>query len=243
MALPYPAPRLGFDRSAVLAFALSVALHAAVLAWPRGARLPEPAVVLQARLLEAQPEPPPQSDESVEPPPEAPPPLRMVTRAEPGRDAEVVGDDSVRSDLHYRTFYEENPRHPMRCMVGHVAESSGDHESALYVYADCASHGDNFSAISLAHYYELGLGGLPRDPAKAASLFRQVALSDREAYRSNGMFYYGLCLYFGYGVPRDEAAGRAWLRRAAKAGDRDARGFLALAGTPDQPGLGSYFKR
>ena len=226
----------------MLAMALSVGLHAVLLAWPLGQQAPETVTMLQASLVEPPPESPPQPEAQLGPPPEAPP-LHMITRAEPRIDAEVVGDDSVRSDLHYRNFYDENPRHPMRCMVGHVAESSGDHESALHIYGDCASHGDNFSAISLAHYYELGLGGLPRDAAKAAALFRQVALSDREAYRANGMFYYGLCLYFGYGVPRDKAAGLDWLRKAADAGDTDARGFLNLAGTPAQPGSESYFKR
>lgn len=232
------------------ALVLSVLLHGLVLSLPFDAppAVPvEPAGTagIEARLI-APPDRPTPAD--------APRAVRATAprtaRAAPavaaparGEGPEVAGDDSIRSDLHYRTFYDDNPTHPMRCMVGHVAESSGDHESAIYIYGDCAKNGDNFSMISLAHYYELGLGGAPKDPALAAELFRKVATSSREAYRSNGMFYYGLSLYFGYGVARDEAEARQWLARAAAEGDRDAAEFLALAAAGAAPAAARYFKR
>lgn len=180
------------------------------------------------------------------PPPAARPPARKTPwfkSAPRSNETRAVRDDSLRSDLHYRTFYDDNPTHPMRCMVGPVAEASGDHEGAIYIYSDCAKNGDNFSAISLAHYYELGLGGVGKDPAKAAELFHRVATSAREAYRTNGMLYYGLCLYFGFGVPEDREAGRAWLTRAAAGGDPDAGRFLALEAAGKTPSSEDYFKR
>lgn len=199
-----------------------------------------PPSAMDVQLLEDAPKAPPPAETPL---PKEQPPLKLITVARQSSETKAVGDDSVRSDLHYRTFYDDNPNHPMRCMVGHVAESSGDHESAVYIFGQCAENGDNFSAISLAHYYELGLGGTKKDPAKVAALFYKVATSEREAYRTNGMLYYGLCLYFGFGVPEDRAAGRNWLRRAAAGGDRDAVEFLALADAGKEPSSEHYFKR
>lgn len=224
----------------MFAFLASVVIHGVVLGWPMLSGRHEVRRAVEVRLVD--------ETRKARAPVEMPPPgkrplLKVVTAARRSKETKVVGDDSVRSDLHYQTFYDDNPKHPMRCMVGHVAESSGDHESALYIFSDCAKNGDNFSAISLAHYYELGLGGARKDAAKAAALFYRVATSEREAYRANGMLYYGLCLYFGFGVAEDRKAGREWLRRAAADGDHDAASFLALEATGMTPSSEHYFKR
>lgn len=145
------------------------------------------------------------------------------------------------SDLHYKRFYDENPHHPMRCMVGHVAQSSGDHKAALYIYQDCAARGDTFSLVSLAVYYELGTGGIERDPAKAAALFLRAAQGNT-GYAPNGMFYYGLSLYYGLGVAQDTAVARDWLGRAAAGGVRDAEEFLKRDGAGNPPPVSDYFK-
>lgn len=225
----------GIDRRSLFAFLVSILVHGLVLDWLLTSGRNVAPRDVEVQLMEEATEPPPL--------PKKPPPLKMVTTARHSNETKAVGDDSVRSDLHYRTFYDDNPKHPMRCMVGHVAESSGDHESAIYIFGDCAKNGDNFSAISLAHYYELGLGGTRKDPAKAAELFRRVATSEREAYRTNGMLYYGLCLYFGFGVPEDREAGREWLKRAAAGGDPDAARFLALEASGKTQPSEHYFKR
>lgn len=232
----------GIDRRPLVGFLVSILLHGLVLGSlitsgrnvATSGRSAAPRDV-EVQLMKEAPR--------ASPPGKKPRPLKLATMPPHSNATRVVSDGSVRSDLHYRTFYDDNPTHPMRCMVGPVAEASGDHESAIYIFSDCARNGDNFSAISLAHYYELGLGGVRKDPAKAAELFHRVATSEREAYRTNGMLYYGLCLYFGFGVPEDREAGREWLMRASAGGDPDAGRFLALetAGTP----LSSehYFKR
>lgn len=240
----------GIGRRALVGFLVSLLAHGLLLgalmkpgrkAVPRGVEVQlvaaAPVAPLQAK------KPPAEKRPAKKRPANKPPALKSAIAAPRSNDTKVVGDDSVRSDLHYRTFYDDNPTHPMRCMVGHVAEASGDHESALHIYGDCARNGDNFSAISLAHYYELGLGGVSKDPAKAAALFHAVATSEREAYRTNGMLYYGLCLYFGFGVPEDREAGRAWLLRAAAGGEPDAGRFLALEASGATPSSEHYFKR
>lgn len=230
------------DRRLLLGLFVSILVHGLMLgslmrsgrnAAPSGRHVAPRDVEVQ--LMEAAPASPPPAKQALAP--------KSIVTASHSNVTKAVRDDSVRSDLHYRTFYDDNPTHPMRCMVGPVAEASGDHEGAIYIFSDCAKNGDNFSAISLAHYYELGLGGAGKDPAKAAELFHRVATSEREAYRTNGMLYYGLCLYFGFGVPEDRAAGREWLMRAAAGGDPDAVRFLALEAAGETASSEQYFKR
>jgi TPR repeat protein len=127
-------------------------------------------------------------------------------------------------------------------MAGNIAQSSGDHETALRIYRGCAADGDNFSIIALAQYYEQGIGGVAKNPAKVVELFKRVALSSRQAYRSDGMLYYGLALYYGYGTVRDQAEGLAWLHRAADAGAPEAQAFLALLAAGTIPSQSHYFE-
>lgn len=236
------AAAVGIDRRLLLGFLVSILVHALMLGSlmrsGRNAAAPARHVApkeVEVQLMEVAPASRPAAKRAR--------PTKPLVTASHSNQTQAVRDDSVRSDLHYRTFYDDNPTHPMRCMVGPVAEASGDHEGAIYIFSDCAKNGDNFSAISLAHYYELGLGGAAKDPAKAAELFHSVATSEREAYRTNGMLYYGLCLYFGFGVPEDRGAGREWLMRAAAGGDPDAVRFLALEASGATPSSEHYFKR
>ncbi len=239
----------GIERRSLVGFLVALLVHGLLLGALMRSGRNVAARDVEVRLAAAPVVPPP----AKKPPPRKPPAKKPAAKKAPAlksdiaapqsTETKVAGDDSVRSDLHYRTFYDDNPTHPMRCMVGHVAEASGDHESAIHIYSDCARNGDNFSAISLAHYYELGLGGARKDPARAAALFHAVATSEREAYRTNGMLYYGLCLYFGFGVPEDREAGREWLLRAAAGGEPDAGRFLALEAAGAPPSSEHYFKR
>jgi len=260
------------EAARVLGVGLSLAVHAAALLalsaahWPApvpAAPAPAPlSLVLQAEpAVVAQPsEPPPPSAPTPAPasarpaaPKRAPhaqasPRVLAAAKAASSSASATTGagesvDSGELSDLNYRHFYDENPKHPMRCMVGHVAQSSGDHESAVYIYQDCAQRGDNFSLLSLAVYYEVGLGGLPKDPAKAAELFHRIATGQAEAYAANGMFYYGLALYYGLGVERDVAAGLDWLARASSRGDRDAAEFLRLEAAGSAPQATAYFRK
>lgn len=155
--------------------------------------------------------------------------------------SEDLSHDQRISDLHYKRFYDENPSHPMRCMVGHVAQSFGDHRAAVYIFQDCAERGDSFSLVSLAIYYELGLGGVSRNPVKAAELFLHAAQGS-SGYAPNGMFYYGVALYYGLGVSEDRPAARDWLNRAAAGGSTDAEDFLKREAEGKPPPVGEYFK-
>ncbi|WP_051378778.1 SEL1-like repeat protein [Derxia gummosa] len=261
----WPAP--GADATRNVALAVSLALHAALFVFgvpPRPAapeaERPAPIVVRLLAPPPAQPPPEPRAAAKPASHPAAKPaaPARRPARPRPTPTSRSViaasrptaspvaadGEDGgAVGDLNYRRFYDENPKHPMRCMVGHVAQSSGDHESAVYIYSDCAAHGDNFSLLSLAVYYEVGVGGLPRDPAKAAEIFHRIATGKAEAYAANGMFYYGLVLYYGLGVTRDEPAGLDWLARASDKGDRDAAEFIRLAEAGTVPDSSRYFRR
>lgn len=70
---------------------------------------------MDVQLLEEAPEAPPTET----PLPKKQPPLKLITVARHSSETKAVGDDSERSDLHNRTFYDDNPNHPMHCMVGH----------------------------------------------------------------------------------------------------------------------------
>ncbi len=207
-------PRLslpGGEAGRALALALSVALHAALLVWlparPTAPPAPEPPARLALRLLPA-PEPAPPSvpaPAAARPAAHAGPARAPVQRKSTARPvvaaagsasslASADGEDGgAVGDLNYRRFYDDNPKHPMRCMVGHVAQSSGDHDSAIYIYEDCAKRGDNFSLLSLAVYYEVGAGHLARDPAKAAEIFHRIATGSAEAMPRTGCSITGWC--------------------------------------------------
>ena len=85
-----------------------------------------------------------------------------------------------------------------------------------------AAAGDPWAQLNLGAAYDHGLGGLPRDPARAVTWYRRAAHGGIAEARFN----LAHCLATGDGVTRDEAAARHWMLLAAGQGLVDAQ-FLA----------------
>jgi uncharacterized protein len=138
------------------------------------------------------------------------------------QDTEVP---QVVSDQEIKTFFRSG--HSLKCAVGQAAQMQGDHETALWIFNTCARENNLFGVMSLALYYELGLG-VPRSDERAAQLYRQAAHHpDHAGYGKNGKYYYALALLQGRGVPQDQTEGLYWMREAARFGQREAVAYLS----------------
>lgn len=104
------------------------------------------------------------------------------------------------------------------CASGYLMTKSGQHEMARTLFLNCVEDGYT-GAMTWMSYLEDNGFGAPMDPDAAADYDRRAA----EAGDPVGMFNYGLDKLRGRGTPRDEAAGRALIDRAAEAGLSDAR--------------------
>lgn len=91
------------------------------------------------------------------------------------------------------------------------------------------------SKFQLALMYEAG-EDIPRDPAKAMVLYREIAAGDAE-FR-NGVAQFKLCQIYGEGrgVSRDFSQARSWCKQAAKQGNSSS--YLVLGRMAEQ-GLGA----
>jgi TPR repeat protein len=137
------------------------------------------------------------------------------------------------SDQEIKTFFRSG--HPLKCAVGQAAQMQGDHETALWIFNTCARENNLFGVMSLALYYELGLG-VPRSDERAAQLYRQAALHpDHAGYGKNGKYYYALALLQGRGVPQDPTEGLYWMREAARFGQREAVDYLSKLNRSARP--------
>ncbi len=95
---------------------------------------------------------------------------------------------------------------------------AGNYDYTEEVFTACAEAGIPGAMTWLSYGYKNGLG--------MAQSYEKMAYWDERAAEAGdaaGMFNYGVDLLKGQGVARDEAAGRAWIDRAAKAGFDDAR--------------------
>ena len=99
------------------------------------------------------------------------------------------------------------------CATGYYITKSGRHEMARELFERCAAAGWTHAMTWMSQLDDNGLGG-PEDPDTAAEWDRRAA----EAGDPIGKFNYGLDLIRGYGVARDEAAGRALVDQAAAEG-------------------------
>jgi hypothetical protein len=109
-----------------------------------------------------------------------------------------------------------------------------DPKRAAEWHAAAARQGHVAAMIALGYQYERGEGVAP-DPPRAVELYRRAA----EAGSSDGMFLLARTYTSGKGVARaDPAQARAWLERAAAAGNLEAKASLAQQsfGANRQPG-------
>ena len=101
----------------------------------------------------------------------------------------------------------------VECAQGYLLTKKGDHAEARALFEACAKAGYT-GTMTWMSYMDTNGFGAPENPEQAAEWDRRAA----EAGDPIGAFNYGLDLLRGYGVPGDEAAGRAWIDRAADAG-------------------------
>jgi len=101
-----------------------------------------------------------------------------------------------------------------------------DDREALIWLDRAARARDSRAQYYLAIFHLDGLAGLPRDPAAAAALM----LTSAQAGDGRAMFRTGRNYEVGIGVSPDLYAARRWYRRAADAGDPDARVRLDVLG-------------
>ncbi|MFZ3581579.1 tetratricopeptide repeat protein [Loktanella sp. DJP18] len=99
------------------------------------------------------------------------------------------------------------------CAAGYLMTKSGRHGAARKTFEACAGDGYPGAMTWMGYLDNNGFGG-DYDPDAAAEWDRRAA----EAGDSVGQFNYGLSLLRGYGVPQDEATGRALIDAAARTG-------------------------
>lgn len=109
------------------------------------------------------------------------------------------------------------------CAAGYLMTKSGRHDEARAIFEPCAADGYSQAMTWMSYMEQNGFGGRGFDPDAAAEWDRRAA----EAGDPNGMFNYGVDLMRGFGVARDEAAGRALIDRAAEAGSEFAQRLRA----------------
>ncbi len=140
-------------------------------------------------------------------------------------NAQPIGNHEAESELSYRSYVTSNKR--IKCLYGYAANKTGDHAAAIQIFDDCIRRwNDVFSMIGLAQMYETGIG-IRQDAAQSTALMRRAAqLDDGSSYPSLARYHYGVALAEGYGVPKDIAEARIWLRKAAEEGVNEAAGYL-----------------
>lgn len=117
----------------------------------------------------------------------------------------------------------------MTCASGYAMTKKGDHAVARETFTACADAGWTGAMTWMSQLENNALAG-PYDPDAAAEWSRRAA----EAGDPVGQFNHGLDLIRGYGVPRDEDAGRALIDRAARAGLDSAIRLQGAGYDPDE---------
>ena len=140
--------------------------------------------------------------------------------------AQPIGNHEAESELSYRSYVNSNKR--LKCLYGYAANKTGDHAAAIQIFEDCIRRwNDVFSMIGLAQMYETGIG-IRQDAAQSTALMRRAALvNDGSSYPSLARYHYGVALAEGYGVSKNVAEARTWLRKAAEEGVNEASDYLA----------------
>jgi TPR repeat protein len=100
-----------------------------------------------------------------------------------------------------------------------------DRKQAVRFLKQAAANKYPYAEYDLAVCYELGQGGLPKDP-KAAFLWYRRAAEDGDV---DAMTEVGRCYYHGLGTKKDFAKSFAWYGRAADLGASDAQYALGVA--------------
>lgn len=134
-------------------------------------------------------------------------------------------DARPESELSYRSYVRSDKR--IKCLYGYAANKTGDHAAAIQIFEDCIRRwNDVFSMIGLAQMYETGIGIRQDAAASTALMHRAAGLDDGSSYPSLARYHYGVALAEGYGVAKNVAEARTWLRKAADEGVNEAADYL-----------------
>jgi TPR repeat protein len=98
---------------------------------------------------------------------------------------------------------------------GLAAFDGGDVAETVRIWSDLAEIGDLQASVGLAGLYLAG-NGVPRDPKRAAALYRFAA----ERGDGNGQLNLGRLYWQGLGIDQDLTAAYAWFSLAAAQGRR-----------------------
>lgn len=101
------------------------------------------------------------------------------------------------------------------------AFNAADYETARTELGPAAKQGDPQALYYLGRLYAAGLGGVKKDPAKAAKLYRGAA----EAGVPEAQHALGIALSLGEGVEQDFVESLTWFMLASKAGNVSAQHF------------------
>ena len=137
----------------------------------------------------------------------------------------LASASAAADDLSYHN-YAAIPDQKFACLYAYAADKTGDHETALKILDGCIAAGSVWAMIWKAMLYENGQG-LPLSLEKSAELMQRGAMTqDAAGYGALARYHWGLALYQGRGVVRDEAEGLRWLRQARDEGVPEAAEFL-----------------
>lgn len=101
------------------------------------------------------------------------------------------------------------------CAQGYLMTKKGSHDMARKLFKECADQGWTGTMTWMSYMEENGHGGENVIDAERAAEWDRMAA---EAGDPIGKFNYGVDLMRGWGVDRDEAAGRALVDEAARDG-------------------------
>jgi TPR repeat protein len=140
--------------------------------------------------------------------------------------------DRAAAETALRGLASGNP--DAQAWLGAVLLDRGADREALRLIQQAADAGSPEGAHRLGLIYALGLAGVPRDDAKAASLFERAAAAGHTRAQIN----LGILYLAGRGVPRDVVLARSWLEKAALSDDPQALYTLgrAMSDTAGQAG-------
>lgn len=123
---------------------------------------------------------------------------------------------------------DQKPFDTRICLYGYPAAKMGNHPAARRIFEACSKAGVAGAMPWMAWTEENGYDK-PSNPKAAAEWDKRLA----DTGSSLGAFNYGLDLLRGHGVRPDPVAGRAYIDRAARGGDEDARSLAASGYDPE----------
>lgn len=154
--------------------------------------------------------------------------LALPAHGETLDEGGTLNPDELSLDRMIRNAREGNVD-MMTCASGYPMTKKGDHGVARETFTACADAGYTAAMTWMSQLDNNGLAG-PYDPDAAADWSRRAA----EAGDPIGKFNHGLDLIRGYGVTRDEAAGRRLIDEAAEAGNSAALRLRNAGYDPDE---------